>query len=130
MAFFEDLEIWRSARTLTLSIYHMMDSVRDYGFRDQIQRASVSVMNNIAEGSEAGTPSLNIRFLHIAKGSCAEVRSMLFLCIDLGYCSQEKGEELIVQVRGITAGINNFIRYMEKRAGKTSENLSTYQPIN
>lgn len=65
MAFFEELEVWKDAKTLTLSIYQMMNDIRDYGFRDQIQRAAVSIMNNIAKGSESGTESSNIRFLHI-----------------------------------------------------------------
>ena len=60
MAFFEDLEVWQDARTLTLSIYQMMSNNNDYGFRDQIQRAAVSIMNNIAEGSESGSNATNI----------------------------------------------------------------------
>ncbi len=79
MAYFEDLEVWQEAKTLTISIYQLMKDNRDYGFRDQIQRASVSIMNNIAEGSESGSNATNVRFLQIAKGSCAEVRSMLYL---------------------------------------------------
>ena len=85
MAFFEDLEVWQDARTLAKSIYELMSDNRDFGFRDQIQRAAVSIMNNIAEGSESGSNATNIRFLNIAKGSCAEVRSMLYLANDLDY---------------------------------------------
>ena len=68
MAFFEDLEVWQDARTLAKSIYELMSDNRDFGFRDQIQRAAVSIMNNIAEGSESGSNATNIRFLNIAKG--------------------------------------------------------------
>ena len=63
-------------------IYKMISNCKDYGFKDQIQRASVSIMNNIAEGSEAGSDALFIRYLKIAKASCGEVRSMLYLCED------------------------------------------------
>ena len=63
-------------------IYAIMQNCRDYGFRDQIQRASVSIMNNIAEGLESGSDAKFVNFLNIAKGSCSEVRSMLYLCED------------------------------------------------
>ena len=93
----------------------MMSENRDYGFRDQIQRASVSIMNNIAEGSESGSDSTNVRFLHIAKGSCAEVRSMLYLALELGYCTSEQQTELLSLTRKISAYINRLIAYMKSR---------------
>ena len=115
MAFFEDLEVWQDAKTLTLSIYQMMSNKNDYGFRDQIQRAAVSIMNNIAEGSESGSNATNIRFLHIARGSCAEVRSMLYLCTDLGYCSIEQQTQLIGLTRKISSYLNRLIAYLKNR---------------
>ena len=115
MAFFEDLEVWQDAKTLTLSIYQMMRNNNDYGFRDQIQRAAVSIMNNIAEGSESGSDASNIRFLHIARGSCAETRSMLYLCTDLGYCSTEQQTQLIGLTRKISSYLNRLIAYIKTR---------------
>ena len=115
MAHFEDLVMWKDAKTLTLTIYRFMENSRDYGFRDQIQRASVSIMNNIAEGSDAGSDAINIRFLNIAKGSCSEVRSMLYLCSELGYCTVEQQEELIGTTRKISASINNLIKYINNK---------------
>ena len=103
MAFFEELDVWQDAKTLTLSIYQMMSNNNDYGFRDQIQRAAVSIMNNIAEGSESGSTATNIRFLHIARGSCAELRSMLYFCPDLGYCSTERQTQLLGLTRKISS---------------------------
>jgi len=76
---FEELRVWQEARVLVNDIYKMISNCKDYGFRDQIQRAAVSIMNNIAEGSESGSDPLFIRYLKIAKASCGEVRSMLFL---------------------------------------------------
>lgn len=111
MAYFEDLEVWQEAKTLTISIYQLMKDNRDYGFRDQIQRASVSIMNNIAEGSESGSNATNVRFLQIAKGSCAEVRSMLYLAYELDYCTNETKEQLIASTKKITAFINRLIAY-------------------
>jgi four helix bundle protein len=115
MAFFEELEVWKDAKLLTVSIYKMMRENRDYGFRDQIQRASVSIMNNIAEGSESGSDLTNVRFLHIAKGSCAEVRSMLYLALELGYCTSEQQIELLSLTRKISAYINKLIAYVKSR---------------
>lgn len=115
MAHFEELVVWKESKELTLTIYNLMKECRDYGFRDQIQRASVSIMNNIAEGSDAGSDAINIRFLNIAKGSCSEVRSMLYLCSDLGYCSTEQQEQLIGTTRKISASINNLMKYITNK---------------
>lgn len=75
---FEELRVWQDARILVNDIYKMMSDCKDYGFKDQIQRAAVSIMNNIAEGSESGSDPLFIRYLKISKASCGEVRSMLY----------------------------------------------------
>jgi len=87
----------------------MMDNCRDWGFKDQIQRASVSIMNNIAEGSESGSDAKFVNFLNISKGSCGEVRSMLYLCEDLGFCPVEKRTELHLQLKKISTGIVKLI---------------------
>lgn len=88
---------------------------RDYGFKDQIQRASVSIMNNIAEGFEYNSDSSFIRYLNIAKGSCAEVRSMLYLCEDLGYCTSNERLKLQNQVISISSGIYKLIEYLRRK---------------
>ena len=88
--YFEEFKIWQDARELVGEIYAFTGGVRDYGFNDQIQRAAVSVMNNIAEGAEAGSVSMFKRFLLIAKGSCGEVRSMLYIASDLNYMEKLK----------------------------------------
>ena len=86
----------------------MMSNCKDYGFKDQIQRAAVSIMNNIAEGCESGTDAKFANFLNIARGSCGEIRSMIYLCEDFGFCSPEKRLELQSQLRKITSGIVNL----------------------
>jgi len=91
---FEEIIAWQQARVVTKSIYQLLLSNKDYGFKDQIQRASVSIMNNIAEGFERGSNPDFRRFLFIAKGSCAEVRSLLYLSRDLGYIGVEDFERL------------------------------------
>ncbi len=79
---FEGLRVWQQSRTFVNGIYDIMVHVKDYGFRDQIQRAAVSIMNNIAEGAESGSDAKYVNFLQISRGSCSEVRSMLYLCFD------------------------------------------------
>ena len=89
---FEDLIAWQRARELTSAIYTMtrIDGLRhDFGLRDQLQRAAVSTMSNIAEGHERGTAQEYHRFLTIAKASCAEVRSLLYVAYDAGYIDRE-----------------------------------------
>ena len=82
-----------------------MSSCRDYGYKYQIQRAAVSIMNNIAEGFESGSDAKYMNFLNISRGSCGEVRSMLYLCDDLGFCTKDEREQLQTQLRKITSGI-------------------------
>jgi len=87
---FEDLIVWQKAELLTINIYKNFRSLKDYSFRDQIQRAAVSIMNNIAEGYERRGNKEYSRFLFIAKGSCGEVRSMLHLSLKLNYISEQE----------------------------------------
>ena len=80
---FEDIIAWQKARELTIAVYRTFRETKDFGFKNQIERASVSIMNNIAEGFDRQTNKEFKQFLYIAKGSCAEVRSMLYLAKDL-----------------------------------------------
>ncbi len=88
---FEDLTAWQKARKLTREIYQITRQeqfARDFGLAGQIQRASVSIMSNIAEGFERGNRAEFHRFLSIAKASCAEVRSQLYIALDINYIDQ------------------------------------------
>lgn len=86
---FEDLICWKKARELTSEVYKTLKDCKDYGFKDQIQRASVSVMSNIAEGFERGTKQEFLNYLYIAKGSAGEVRAQLYAAYDIGYINIE-----------------------------------------
>ena len=110
----ENLRIWIDARELVSEIYRLMANNRDYGFKDQIQRAAVSIMNNIAEGVEYNSDSVFVRYLNIAKGSCSEVKSMLYLCEDLGYCSPNQRVELQAKVLTVSSGIYHMINYLSQ----------------
>jgi len=91
---FEDILAWQKAGKLALHIYKEFSLCRDFGFKDQIQRASVSVPNNIAEGFERGSVRDFKKFLYIARGSCGEIRSMLILAFKLKYISASSFKEL------------------------------------
>lgn len=82
---FEDLICWKKARELTSEVYKALKDCNDRGFKDQIQRAAVSVMSNIAEGFERGTKQEFLNYLYIAKGSAGEVRAQLYAAYDIGY---------------------------------------------
>ncbi len=97
-------------------IYKMLAKNNDWGFKDQIQRASISIMNNIAEGFDSGSDAKFINYLNIAKGSCSEVRSMLYLCEDLGYCDSETRLNLQNAVKRITASIVNLTGIISNEA--------------
>ena len=101
--------IWRQSRIVVKQISQMFSDSKDFGFKDQIQRAAVSIMNNIAEGSESGSDAKFINYLNTAKGSCSEVRSMLYLCEDLNYCTAETRIELQGQIKKISTGIVKLI---------------------
>ena len=95
---FEDLIAWQKARTLTSDIYGITQSgdfSRDFGLRDQIRRASVSIMSNIAEGFERNSPADFARFFTMAKASCAEVPSQLYIAQDVGYLSENDFSNLM-----------------------------------
>ena len=107
---FEDIIAWQKAKDLTLEIYHIFKNNRDFSFKDQIQRASVSIMNNIAEGFERRTNRELLHFLYIAKGSCGEVRSMLYLASELKYVSEKEFNDLHNLTVEISKMLSGFIK--------------------
>lgn len=95
---FEDLIAWQKARMLTREIYKITrndDFAKDFGLRNQIQRAAVSIMSNIAEGFERYNPNEFHQFLSVAKASCAEVRSQLYVALDVNYLDKEQFSSLL-----------------------------------
>ena len=114
---FEDLKVWQDARQLVKDIYaasQKREFYRDSGLREQIRRACVSAMSNIAEGFERGTRKEFIQFLHIAKGSNGEVRSQLFVALDQCYLDKAHFEQLQESALTLSRRIAAFIRYLEK----------------
>jgi len=111
---FEDLDIWKESKDLSLSIYKNFRNLKDFGFRDQICRAAISVMNNIAEGFERDSDKEFQRFLKISKGSAGEVRSMLRIALDLGYVEKKEFENLIPKCITLSSKLSRFIKYLNK----------------
>ena len=121
---FEDLVAWQLARELTASVYRMTRTTpmsRDRGLCEQIQRASVSIMSNIAEGHERGSTQEYYRFLAIAKASCAEVRSLLYVALDSGYITRETfNQQLHLAERAgqVIGGLRSSLARRMKSNGK------------
>ena len=120
MRSFEELRVWQDARLIVKDIYNLNSNCKDYGFKDQIQRASISIMNNIAEGSESGSDALFIRYLNTSKASCSEVRSMLYAGEDLRYYSVEEASALRVKSVILSSAIHKFIEYLKKSRNDTN----------
>jgi four helix bundle protein len=115
---FEDIAAWQTARILVKSTYSMTKQdafARDFGLRDQMQRAAVSVMSNFAEGFERGSSRKFRQFLYIAKASAAEVRSLLYVAYDLEYIDNTTYEAMSEQAIKVSCQIASFIRYLNSR---------------
>jgi four helix bundle protein len=115
---FEEIEAWKTARELVNLIYALSESgpfAQDFGLRGQIQRASVSVMSNIAEGFESQTQSLFLNFLGRAKGSAGEVRSQLYIALDRKYISQDQFHRAYQLIDKCSRQIYGFMKYLESQ---------------
>ena len=118
---FEDLAFWQQARELTRVIYALTQKdgfAKDYGLKDQVQRAAVSVMSNIAEGFSRGTNVEFLQFLFIAKGSLSEVQSQLYVALDLAYITQDEFRQVYAKADHVAKTMNAFIQSV-KRTGKS-----------
>ena len=115
---FEDFIAWQKARKLTAAIYKVTnegDFVRDFGLKDQIRRAAVSSMSNIAEGFERGRSAEFHQFLSVAKASCAEVRAQLYVALDAGYLSTSVFDGLMAQATEVGLIIGGLRLSVERR---------------
>ena len=111
---FEELEVWQDAMRLSKNVYSALKGCRDFGLKDQIQRAVVSIPSNIAEGYERKGSKETVQFLYIAKGSCGELRTQLYLAIDFGYIEQEIGNKMIAETVELSIKI---YRYAQSLSG-------------
>ena len=112
---FEEIEAWQLARELTRMVYELTKKdrfARDYGLKDQIQKAAGSSMHNIAEGFDSETNAEFKRFLRYAKRSCTEVQSELYVALDQAYINQIEFKEVYEQARRTRAAVRGFINYL------------------
>lgn len=112
---FEDIIAWQKSQDLTVLVYLAFNSSRDFGFKDQIQRASVSISNNVAEGFDRMSDKEFVRFLYIALASCSEVKSMLYLSERLGYINKEQTTSLVEKSNEIFKIIRGLIKSLSPK---------------
>jgi len=112
---FEDLKVYQKAFEFSIKIYKITGSKTfDYNIKNQIQRASLSIPLNIAEGFELQSNKQFIKFLYISKGSSGEVRSLMKICERLEYFEKEKAQEFITEVEEISKQLSKFINYLKR----------------
>jgi four helix bundle protein len=112
---FEEIEAWKTARSLTGRIYALTNEgllARDFGLRDQMRRASVSIMSNIAEGFESRTEKLFLEFLGRAKASAGELRAKVYIAHDVGYLKKLEFDEIFDPVDKCSRQLSRFMTYL------------------
>jgi len=111
---FEDLEVWKRACALAVQVYILLKDCRHYAFRDQMIKAALSIASNIAEGAERDSKAEFIRFLNIAKGSAAELRTQLFIAAKAGIIRTGEAEELIREAKELSSMMHGLIKSIKK----------------
>ncbi|MBN8778010.1 four helix bundle protein [Thiobacillus sp.] len=117
MARFEDLAVWKRSARLSAELYKSLRDLKDFGFRDQITRAGLSIPSNIAEGYERESAKETTNFLNYAKGSAGELRTQLYIGMDIGYIEREAGMQWIREAEEISRMLHGLMQTI--RAQKT-----------
>ena len=115
---FEELEVWQRAKELTNLIYRLSASgafARDFGLRDQMRRAAVSIMSNIAEGFESQTQAMFIQYLARSKGSAGELRAQLYIALEQEYISNDEFQSAVSLAELCSRKLAKFIRYLDSQ---------------
>jgi four helix bundle protein len=116
VARFEELEVWRRSARLSAEMYKALAELRDFGFRDQITRAGLSIPSNIAEGYERESAKEIATFLNYAKGSAGELRTQLYIGMDIGYIDRDQGKHWLTEAEEISKMLHALIRTIRSRA--------------
>ena len=111
---FEDLEVWKKACALSVDVYRQLSDCKDFGLKNQMTRAAVSIASNIAEGKERETINEFIRFLYYAKGSTGEVRTQLHIARNIEYINMDEFQKLSDRFARIGGMIGNLIKALRK----------------
>ena len=113
---FEDLEVWQRGCRLSVDIFRVFENCRKYSLKDQIERAGLSIPSNIAEGSERGSTKDFIHFLNFSKGSCAELRTQLYIARKLTVLDRNDFERLVSETKEVSAMLEGLRRSVLKKA--------------
>ena len=111
---FEKLEVWKMSTQLSVDVYREMKELRDFGFKDQITRSSLSVPSNIAEGMSRNGDREKLQFLNIARGSCSELRTQIYIGIEIDYINNELGKSWIEQTKGIASMLSGLMKKIKE----------------
>lgn len=111
---FEDLEVWQTACRLSIEVYKVLDGCKDYGLKNQMTRAAVSIASNIAEGAERGSNPDFARFIHIAKGSAAELRTQLYIANRIGLVSSEDQKRLTKELNAVSGKLHRLSQSLQQ----------------
>jgi four helix bundle protein len=112
---FEDLEVWQRACRLAVRVYEELKNCKDFGLKDQMTRAAVSIASNIAEGAERDTAAEFMRFLHIAKGSAAELRTQVYIAAKIDVIKESIQKELTFELKNISSMIHGLIKSLKRK---------------
>ncbi|MEQ5801935.1 four helix bundle protein [Halomonas sp. H10-9-1] len=106
---FEDLQVWKRAARLCANVYTEFKGCRDFGFKDQITRSALSIASNIAEGYERDSEKDRVRFLSYSKGSCGELRTQIYIGIEIGYIEKQLGQQWAQETREISKMLHGLM---------------------
>lgn len=109
---FEDMDVWKRSTRLSVKIYKELADLRDFGFKDQITRSGLSIPSNIAEGFGRSSDKEKHNFLNYAKGSCAELRTQIYIGREIGYVDKDVGSDWITETEEISAMLSGLMKYL------------------
>ena len=112
---FEELEVWQKACVLAVRIYRVMENSKDFGLKNQMTRSAVSIASNIAEGSERGSIPDFIRFLHISKGSAAELRTQVYIACRIELITDRAQKEITDELKSISKMLHALIKSLNSK---------------
>lgn len=111
---FEDMDVWKKASRLSVSIYTELADLKDFGFKDQITRSGLSIPSNIAEGFGRSSDKEKRNFLNYSKGSCAELRTQAYIGMEIGYVPKEVGRKWVTETENISSMLTGLMKYLDK----------------
>lgn len=110
---FEDMDVWKRSSRLSVEIYRHLAGLKDFGFKDQITRSGLSIPSNIAEGFGRATDKDKRNYLNYAKGSCAELRTQIYIGIEIGYIARDVGKIWIKETKGISSMLTGLMKFLK-----------------